>query len=1667
MKKKKLLVALVFIISLITLQATALAVESKEVASGNAGGSMTVQEFSDTQKDNKITLVDDVTITSGNMIVSSKLTIDLANHNLTFSKGLLATNTNLGDLTVTGQGKITATNGYNIVVLVQNDSTVNLNGCTVEATGIQRGLCVQIGCTAIIDGGATIVGENNFAVNIIEGGAKVTLNDGCIKSTGTGKNAIAVCIQDADDQFIMNGGTVEAKHTAISINNIKGNSSSFNSFIMNKGEIKHSESSDGVLIVLADAAAEVNGGTITSKTAGASAVQVGAEGTETSGSPNGHAGKLVMNGGTIEANVDNGVGIYAYAKSENATTVNINSGTIKGTETGISSSGKASVKISEDKGETSISGRYGVTAYDNSNVTITAGTINGTTAGIGTNGSDKGTDTSITVSGGDITGGIAGAYMPAGTLTVSGNTKISGQAGIVVRGGEVNVTGGNIEATGTGEITIGDAKVSGNTYKVPAAAIIVDEAGYPQQKDGQKHVTIGEKANLTATSEDGKTLAASNNGKSIEPTDGGKIAPEKSPFDIQGGTFLVNEKADNKNVDQFLPKDTELDKEDGNGIMLSEGKKYLVEVNGVSYTTITEALAHVENGNIVKLLDNVTSEELDKAPYNINKNITIDLNGKTITSTENEAIFNVGDGTNKVELTIKDSASGGTITTSTPYPTIRVKEGSELVVEGGKIENTNAESETGAIQVAGTDGKVGKVTITDGEVIGANYGIAAFGKSEILVKDGSVTGTNNYGIATNGNAKYQGTKVTVEDGAITGGKAGMYLPSLDGETTVIGGTIKGTNGAGIVVRGGSINISGDPTIKAEGTTEQTYGDNTQQMAPAALVVDKNQSYGDKATANVTGGTFTATESQPAVAYYKDGNVDETDTENNMKVSGGKFTSGTGKDEKVSKYLELNLTTNEEGQVTVADNTVTSVKDANGNAVTITTELKENVVEVVVSGSVATSHSTDSETNTWWAGVGFVAPENADKATYKFDNKGENNLESLETWKDGEGNEHNGLSVWFDATAKKEFNVTITWKDDSSTIGEITYHVIVSDNIKIEPFNAEIVGFGYNKKGSEARKEALANRKENDIPTDQSWENVHDWGDTEKDHVMWINFKNPIPNGVTVKVDITTPNGTVETVECKGNGEYHTYAWSYSNKSQTGDIDIQLGEYELTGAKVEKEEGYEGGEVTVSGLNKTATVDAASDVKVKVVSYGFEEKAEDTKTKINEEWKKVKADAAEVTDVDPNTMWVIFQFDSTQPKTQYTVKVLKDEKLLTTETGSDMTNGLLIYESLGHQLNEANPKSGVYIFEFVNNDGIALASKTIELYEVKYVIPEGLFDGVDTNLGTDTFTTTPNSVQAPEIANVPSGKHIEWSKVKNEYELTYTAKLVADQTSKPSSSGSSGYVKTTVKVEKSKNGSVKLSDSSAKAGESVTVTPKPSAGYSVDEVIVTDSNGKEIKVKANKDGTYTFVMPEKSGQPVKVNVTFKAETQEHKCISEKYEDINQNYWYHEAIDYVVEKGLMNGTSETTFSPNNTITRAMVVTILWRLEGEPDISSSATFKDALNNTWYTKAINWAAKNKIVEGYSVEEFGPNNPVTREQMAKILYGYAKYTGMDVDGETNLNNFADANQVSEWAVKSVNWAVDEGLMVGSDGKLNPTNTATRAEFATIMMRYCEKIVED
>lgn len=381
------------------------------------------------------------------------------------------------------------------------------------------------------------------------------------------------------------------------------------------------------------------------------------------------------------------------------------------------------------------------------------------------------------------------------------------------------------------------------------------------------------------------------------------------------------------------------------------------------------------------------------------------------------------------------------------------------------------------------------------------------------------------------------------------------------------------------------------------------------------------------------------------------------------------------------------------------------------------------------------------------------------------------------------------------------------------------------------------------------------------------------------------------------------------------------------------------------------------------------------------------------------------------------------------------------------------------------------------------DGVAFYDIALKYYDGGKWIPvnENNFpaEGVDVVLpypnGTDSKDTfqivhmLTKTGSEGKIENVPHTKETDGLRFHvtrlSPFGVSWT-KYTAPTTTGGGGGGGGGAVAPTtydIVIPSALANTVKADKTKAAADDTVTLTVSGEG-----TLTVTDANGKSVALTDLGSGKYTFKMPS-----AKVSVGFKTTADQpcdggKDCPSAPFTDVDTAKWYHLSVDYVLTHKMMNGVSSRAFAPNANLTRGMLVQILYNLEGKPK-GTAANFSDVQADAWYAEAVGWAASNKVVTGYADGTFRPNAAVTREQAAAILYRYAQSKGIDVSvGEnTNILSYVDVQQASEYAIPALQWAVSAGVLNGKNGgRLAPTGTATRAEIAAIMQRWCENIIK-
>ena len=278
-------------------------------------------------------------------------------------------------------------------------------------------------------------------------------------------------------------------------------------------------------------------------------------------------------------------------------------------------------------------------------------------------------------------------------------------------------------------------------------------------------------------------------------------------------------------------------------------------------------------------------------------------------------------------------------------------------------------------------------------------------------------------------------------------------------------------------------------------------------------------------------------------------------------------------------------------------------------------------------------------------------------------------------------------------------------------------------------------------------------------------------------------------------------------------------------------------------------------------------------------------------------------------------------------------------------------------------------------------------------------------------------------------------------------LTLTAKWEKIHTSVPSAP------RYDVAVSDGAHGSVTVSPKSASKGSTVTVTVTPDKGYTLETLSVTDRNGSALNLTDKGGGQYTFTMP--SG-PVTVAATFMDDN----TMLNFFVDVPAGAYYYDAVLWAAEGGIVTGTDAVHFSPDASCTRTQLVAFLWRASGKPVVNYAMNFNDVDSGTYYAEAVRWAASEKVAEGTTAETFAPDAAVTRAQMVTMLYRFAKAQGMDTtQGGMAIREFDDFDAVPAYALEAMDWAVNAGVLKGDNNRLLPQDNCTRAQIVTMLYR--------
>ena len=1006
----------------------------------------------------------------------------------------------------------------------------------------------------------------------------------------------------------------------------------------------------------------------------------------------------------------------------------------------------------------------------------------------------------------------------------------------------------------------------------------------------------------------------------------------------------------------------------------------VAQVGDTTYTTLEKAFSAAQNGQEIKLLDDVQLEKW----ISVTKTVTLDLNGHDITS--DGPVFSTNmDG---IEFTIRDKTNQGEIksTEESQCNLIGVYKG-ELIVEGGNFSN--------------------------------NWFVIYVCQSGIAtIKGGLLTSTVASVLSTNGsaegNANYSGDAVmNVEGGTLTSERdVTIYVPA--GTLNVSGGTITGATA--IYSKSGNTMITGG-TIKGTGE-KQDYQHYSSGCAATgdAIVVEACDYPNGEPVVNISGGTFESDSNQAVAKYHTEGNQSEGE----IVVIGGTFV-GVDKSSDITAYFP-------EGAILT--------QDKDGNVVPDTSSETPGVAEVneVPYDSLANAIAMAKDGDT----VQIVANTTIDASI---------NVDTSLTI-DLNGCTVTGLDSAYSLRILGA-GVEVTIDDNSSTgTGKITSGrndsggiVQVADAAKLTLESGTIEATGPN-----GGSPVLVIGKGGKIGDDRLGATFNMTGGTLHANGYYA----LAGNGTWDGTNITISGGNIISDQCAA--IYHP----------------QEGSLTLTGG-------------TISGTTAVqvcgGTLNIPENSTVVVTATGEDNRADKAGDGLIDDGAAISIvnRGSGYDDVDATIAGGTFRSENSEAVMSYAWANNNIDE-----------NGIIVKDFINGG-NFSNPIDQAYLGD----------NLTAELYSLRNTeAPYSYYDSVedaqaagqpgdvvtdlsDVNASTTTRydvvfhhgngTTQTLSVYDGATITLPdlpdqgynhfqgwtdqNGKHYEGrQEVTISSNMTFTAVWTYIPPANPN------YKITIGDME---NGTVTADPAAAKAGATVTLTATPDEGYALGTITVTDRFGDAVKVTENADGTYTFTMP--NGQ-VTVSATF-VETQE-PAPAEPFPDVDENDWFYDEVVYVYENGLMNGVENNQFAPNTATNRAMLATILYRLAGEPAVSGDLPFTDVESGTWYTDAVLWAAQNGIVNGLGENTFAPMNTLTREQLVTMLYRYAEAEGYDVSAAADLSGYPDAGKVQPYAQEAMSWAVAEGIVEGMDGNLNPAGHATRAQIATILMRFCEGVAK-
>ena len=1079
------------------------------------------------------------------------------------------------------------------------------------------------------------------------------------------------------------------------------------------------------------------------------------------------------------------------------------------------------------------------------------------------------------------------------------------------------------------------------------------------------------------------------------------------------------------------------------------------------------AIANTQAGGTVTLDGNIDIT----APVVINKQITLNLNGKTISASS--YIWNDKD---------KD------------WSLISVREKGDLTIKGNGTLKALA-NDSFAVDVM--DG--GSCTIENGTFVGNVHAVYVF-QGTLVVKDGTFSVQQTYSAAQpyefvlncyDANYKNGSSSITVNGGTFTNfnpddceaeGDGTSFMSSdceskgaTEGETTYWTVTKKET-------------ISVEKPENATDTVDATVG---------GVAIPSNTGSGDITTegqtltldATVTDDSDTVTTSNVTVGGMALNAIANADVENvanvAIKTNVGTLTVSKAALEKIVESAKTAANNGITPDVTLSIEKVETTGVDNG----VTYNVNATVAVGGTTKEVFTEASADSNATIQ---VSVPVPTGVTSENVHVYYLGPNGAEEVSSAKVEGTNvswtvEH--FSTYYVTATEQSLSVTVEKGGTSTTKtydsfadamtaiasedGKITIQLM--SNITVS--NEGLTG-NANTGAINISKSLTIDGKGHTISAADSWRPTSTNGNAN--HI--INVVQP-EGGQAITVDIKNLTIDGKNTKTKHGINVFTVA-SQTNKATVTLKDVTIQNCGTAGLVINNS--------TVTATNLTTSGNAWGAVNVDN-SGKFELKSGDLK-EANQIWSEDAAGETGGSDITVPGTWTKVTVNKAGDGNQADIKThYTTDKTLLGEAYNENTN--TVYDTVERALNAAKENQTVQVIKdadisdstnvtvpekvtLVVNPGVELKG---DLTNKGTIDNEGTITGNVTgpgNLTTEvTFQVTPSNATVTVRDNkgdVVTGTNNVYQLPNGNYTYTVSANGYFSESGTITVSGKVQTISVTlskvppanpnyrIDIPAAEGGTVTADPAAAKAGAKVTLTATPDEGYAVGTITVTDRFGDAVKVTENADGTYTFTMP--NGQ-VTVKATF-VETEE-PAPAMPFTDVDENDWFYDEVVYVYENGLMNGVENNQFAPNTATNRAMLATILYRLAGEPAVSGDLPFTDVESGTWYTDAVLWAAQNGIVNGLGENTFAPMNTLTREQLVTMLYRYAEAKGYDVSASADLSGYPDAGQVQDYAQPAMAWAVAENIIQGmEDGTLKPAGNASRAQIATILMRFCEDVAQ-